>query len=137
MISACHKTERTEFFVLGVDDKSLAVGFDKIEELPLPCTSIETYLNKKEEELIKKVEIYVNDLDYVSLSLDDQLLSEDIVADCNSFNGELIKNNGNACLLTKEVNERVTYVLMTGDVLADDNNKLDRLVIAYDIEEQK
>ena len=56
-------TKREEYYVLSFDDKSIAVGYDQKEVLEgINVDSYSTYLNKKEEEIINKVVLYVDDI---------------------------------------------------------------------------
>lgn len=124
-------TKREEYYVLSFDDRSIAIGYDGIEALEgINIDSYSTYLNNKEEEIINKVVIYVDDIDSL-FYLDEYPLNKGIKETCADLKGELINNNGYACVLEKEVDKGHDYVVIYGDILDDDINKIDRIEISY------
>lgn len=125
-------TKREEYYVLSFDDKSIAVGYDNVEALEgINIDSYSTYLNKKEEEIINKVVIYVNDINSL-IHLDNYPLNKGIKETCGDLKGELINNNGYACVLEKEVDKGHDYVIIYGDILDDDINRIDRIEVSYE-----
>ena len=124
-------TKREEYYVLSFDDKSIAVGYDGIDVLEgINIDSYSTYLNKKEEEIIGNVVIYADDIGSL-MYLDDYSLNKGIKETCADLKGELINNNGYACVLEKEVDKGHDYVIIYGDILDDDINRINRIEISY------
>ena len=125
-------TKREEYYVLSFDDKSIAVGYDNVEVLEgINVDSYSTYLNKKEEEIINKIVIYVDDIGSL-IYLDDYPLNKGIKETCGNLKGELINNNGYACVLEKEVDKGHDYIVIYGDILDDDINRIDRIEVSYE-----
>ena len=125
-------TKREEYYILSFDDKSIAVGYDHKEVLEgINVDSYSTYLNKKEEEIINKVVLYVDDINSL-IYLDAYPLNKGIKETCADLRGELINNNGYACVLEKEVDKGHDYIVIYGDILDDDMNKIDRIEVSYD-----
>ena len=125
-------TKREEYYVLSFDDKSIAVGYDNVEVLEgINIDSYSTYLNKKEEEIINKVVIYVDDIGSL-IYLDDYPLNKGIKETCGDLKGEFINNNGYACVLEKDVDKGHDYIVIYGDILDDDINRIDRIEVGYE-----
>ena len=72
--------------------------------------------------------IYLNDLQEAYLNDVPLNNIEDV---CTSFNGELKQNNTKACLIQKDVKGKVNYVILVNNILADDEDKIDRVEVYY------
>ena len=133
LISGC-KAKREDFYRLSFDGNEIAVGYDSIRLLD-GVSGIEaygTYLDRKEEEIINKLVIYLDDLNDPLIYIDDYPLNKGIKESCADLSGELIEKNGYACFIGKTVNKRENYIILYGDILDDDIDKIDRIEAYYD-----
>ncbi len=126
--------KREDFYSLSFDGHEIAVGYDKAEVLEgiSGIDSYDVYLNDKSEEVISGVVIYLKDLNVPVLSIDGVQLNDGIRETCSAMNGELIEKNGYACLIGKEVRNRENYIVLYGDILDDDIDRIDRIEVYYD-----
>lgn len=113
-----------DIIVVGYDNPDILYGKDYIN-------SYTTYLDKKENEHLESIEIYVDDLPTSLIMLNEDVLSDSIENTCINLKGEFISKNGNACVLHKTVKKKDNYVILTGDILDDNPDKLDRIQIYY------
>lgn len=113
-----------DLIVVGYDDPIVLMGKDYIN-------SYTSYLDKKEVEHLESIEIYIDDLPSSTIMLNDAILSDSIETNCTNLKGEFIKHNGNACVIKKTVKKKNNYVILTGDILDDNPDKLDRIQIFY------
>lgn len=135
LLTSCG-TKRSSFYELKYNDSSVVVGCDNISivENDEYIDSYSYYLNKNDEPILSKLVLYVDDLDNKNIYIDNHLLNEGIKETCASLKGELIDHNGYACLINKTVNKRENYILIYGDILADDINKINRIEVYYDVD---
>lgn len=113
-----------DVIVVGYDDSSVLVNKDYIN-------SYTTYLDKKELEHLESLEIYIDDLSSSIIMINDVILSDSIETNCTNLKGELVNNNGKACVLKKTVKKKNNYIILTGDILDDNIDKLDRIQVFY------
>lgn len=78
-----------------------------------------------EKGIVTKATFYIQELEGKKLRINDTLLSSSVKENCNSFNGEYVKNNGYACIID---NKKDTIILY-GDLLEVDQDKLYRIEI--------
>ena len=123
--------KKEEYYNLTIENTTIAVGYDKVDVLnDLHINSYTSHFNKKEEEIIDYIEVYVKDLSSKDVFLNDYQL-QSVKETCNDLNGELISNNGNACVLHNYLKDRENIVILYGNILNDDNDKVDRLEVSY------
>ncbi len=126
ILSSCQRVKRTDFYVLNIGEDSIVVGYD--DE-----TFIKDYLDEyeiNEEGYIDKIVLYLKDVDE-DISIDDYLLNKGIEETCGDLEGEYLEKNGHVCLISKRVNRHDNYVLLYGDILSDDLDKIDRVEVYY------
>lgn len=128
------KYKREDFYMLRYEDKEIVVGYDTIEKIEddEDIDDYKYYLNEDDEKIINGIVIYVEDLDNPNIYIDDYLLDKGIKETCDDLEGEFIKKNGHACLISKNVYKRANYILIYGDILDDDIDKINRIEIYYD-----
>lgn len=78
-----------------------------------------------EKGIVTKATFYIQELEGKKLRINDTSLSSSVKENCNSFNGEYVKNNGYACIID---NKKDTIILY-GDLLEVDQDKLYRIEI--------
>ena len=133
LLCAC-SAKREDFYSLSFDGNTISVGYDKTEVLEgiEGIDSYGTYLNDKQEAIISKLVIYLNDLNSPLVMIDERPLSSGIMETCLDLDGELIEKNGYVCLIGKEVGNKENYIMIYGDILDDDLNRIDRIEVYYD-----
>ena len=133
LLCAC-SAKREDFYSLSFDGNTISVGYDKAEVLEgiEGIDSYGTYLNDKQEAIISKLVIYLNDLNSPLVMIDERPLSSGIMETCLDLDGELIEKNGYVCLIGKEVGNKENYIMIYGDILDDDLNRIDRIEVYYD-----
>ncbi|MBR0462622.1 MAG: hypothetical protein IJJ00_07915 [Erysipelotrichaceae bacterium] len=133
IISGC-AAKREDFYSLSFDGNDIAVGYDGTEMLD-GVSGIDNYayyLNDKEEKIISRLVIYLDDLNDPLVYIDDYPLNKGIKESCADLDGELIEKNGYACFIGKEVYKRENYIILYGDILDDDIDEIDRIEAYYD-----
>ena len=126
LLSSCQRIKRTDFYVLNIGEDSIAVGYDD-------KSFIKDYIDEyeiNEEEYIDKIVLYLKDVED-NVSIDDYMLNKGIKETCADLNGEYIEKRGHVCLISKRVNKHDNYILLYGDILADDLDKIDRIEVYY------
>ena len=128
------KYKREDFYMLRYEDKEIVVGYDTIEKIEDDenIDDYKYYLNEDDEKIINGIVIYVEDLDNPNIYIDDYLLDKGIKETCDDLEGEFIEKNGHACLISKNVYKRANYILIYGDILDGDIDKINRIEIYYD-----
>lgn len=130
MIVGC-SPKKEEYYNLTFEDITIAVGFDQVDILSeLHVNSYTTHFNKKEEEIVDYIEVYVNDLSSKDIYLNDYKL-ESIKNTCGNLNGELVSNNGNACVLHNYLKDTENVVILYGNILNDNSDEIDRIEVSY------
>ena len=130
IIVAC-SPKKEEYYNLTIEDKVIAVGYDKVDALnDLHINSYTSHLNKKEEEIIDYIEVYVKDLSSKDIFLNDYQIKS-VKDTCDDLNGELVSNNGNACVLHNYLKDTENIVILYGDILSDNNDKVNRIEVSY------
>lgn len=120
------------YFVPGFDEKTYEQSGD-ITNIEYRTSLIRNMFNKVEGE--KEVLSYVEFYTHGDLIKIDGLVENKIDKACSDFNGELINKNGVACYIGKRVEGRENYIILHGDILADDINIIDRVEVGYDVKE--
>lgn len=115
--------KKEDFFKLTFNDREISVGYDEY----LNISGIDHYAYDEKGKLSELV-IYLNDLQEAYLNDVPLNNIEDV---CTSFNGELKQNNTKACLIQKDVKGKVNYVILVNNILADDEDKIDRVEVYY------
>lgn len=115
--------KKEDFFKLTFNDREISVGYDEY----LNISGIDHYAYDEKGKLSELV-IYLNDVQEVYLNDVPLNNIEDV---CTSFNGELKQNNTKACLIQKDVKGKVNYVILVNNILADDEDKIDRVEVYY------
>lgn len=132
LIFGC-KAKKEDFYNLTFENTTIAVGYDNTDVINdnLHINDFDYYVDKKENEILNYIEIYVNDLDNKDIYIDDYKLGESITSTCSDLNGELVSNNGNACVLHKKVKDKENIAIFYGDILNDNIDLIDRIEISY------
>lgn len=115
--------KKEDFFKLTFNDREISVGYDEY----LNISGIDHYAYDEKGKLSELV-IYLNDLQEAYLNDVPLNNIEDV---CTSFNGELKQNNTKACLIQRDVKGKVNYVILVNNILADDEDKIDRVEVYY------
>lgn len=127
--------KKEDFYNVTLEDKTIAVGYDKVDLLDnLHINSYKTYIDKKDNEILDYIEFYVKDLSNENVYIDDYQ-TKSIKNTCNDLGGEIVSNNGDACVLYKQVKDNNNIIILHGNILADDTDKIDRIEIIYEIKE--
>lgn len=133
LLAGC-SPKKEDFYNLTFDGITIAVGYDNTD-LIKENNVVDDYsyeLNKKEEEIINHLVLYRRDLNNPnSLMIDNYSLSKGIIETCNDLNGELKSNNGNYCLLHKTVDNKENIIVLTGNILNNDIDDIDRIEVFY------
>ena len=130
MLIAC-SAKKQEYFSLFINGKEVVVGYDAVDALAgIEIENFDSY-KKDEKEIITYAEVYTNNQ---IITINGISINQSIKQTCSDFNGEFIEKNGEACYISKRVNGRENYIILHGDILADDIDVVDRIEIAYDIE---
>lgn len=132
LISGCAAKPK-HFYNLKIGEDVIVVGYDDSSVLKNKdyINSYTTYLDKKELEHLESLEIYIDDLSSSIIMINDVILSDSIETNCTNLKGELVNNNGKACVLKKTVKKKNNYIILTGDILDDNIDKLDRIQVFY------
>ena len=81
------------------------------------------------EATITKLSLYLNDLGPRTYAINDIALDDSVTNNCDKFKGTLIKRNGYACVLESSKSGQLNVIELHGDILAKDQDKLDRIVM--------
>ena len=133
LLSSC-KAKKEDYYNLTFEGTTVAVGYDSTDSL-YNINSIDEYnyeLNKKEEQILNHLVIYVDDLNEKSVLIDDYPLNKGIIDTCTELNGNLVDNKGNTCVLHKVVDDKNNIILLSGDILNDNIDKIDRIEVNYE-----
>ena len=127
------KAKREDYYRLSFDGMDIAVGYDGTEVLgdPYDIDSYETFTDDKDNVRLKSLVVYLYDV-YSDVWIDDYKLTRGIKDTCKDLKGDFIDKNGHACFIGKEVNGRENYIILYGDILSDDLDRIDRIEIIYD-----
>ena len=83
----------------------------------------------KKDAVITKLVLYFNDLANRKFKIDNIELDTSIKTNCETFNGKYIDKNGRACVIEKNVNDKLNVIELHGDYLDMDVDKIDHIVI--------
>lgn len=129
-LTAC-KPKKEEFYNLTFEETTVAIGYDTKDVINnLHVNSFNTHFDSKDNEILDEIEIYIRDLSNNTVLIDDYNITS-ITGTCNALGGEIVSNNGNACVLHKTVDYKINTVILYGDILSDNSNKVDRIVVSY------
>ena len=81
------------------------------------------------EATLKRFEMYLGNIPFDVLKLNDIELSSSVKQNCEYFGGEYIERNGYACAFGQKAHGRDNVVILYGDILAIDQDKLSHLEI--------
>lgn len=130
LLSAC-SPKREEFYNLTIDGTTVVIGYDNKEVIDnLSINDFETYTDSKENEILDYVEVYVRDLSNNKVVIDDYEITS-IKNTCNDLNGEIVTNNGSACVLHKTIKDKENVVILYGDILSDNTDLVNRIEVSY------
>ena len=93
------------------------------------------FTNKKKKEINKddavltKLTIYLNDLGNRQFKLNGEVLDKSIKNNCDKYNGTYIEKNGYACVIESQIKNDLNVVELYGDYLNIDQDQLDHIVI--------
>ena len=82
-----------------------------------------------EEATVSRFELYLDNIPFDTLKLNDIELSESVKTNCEAFGGEYIQRNGYACAFGQKSHGKDNVVILYGDILALDQDKLSHLEI--------
>ncbi len=82
-----------------------------------------------EEATVSRFELYLDNIPFDTLKLNDIELSESVKTNCETFGGEYIQRNGYACAFGQKSHGKDNVVILYGDILALDQDKLSHLEI--------
>ncbi|MDO4499813.1 MAG: hypothetical protein Q4B60_00920 [Erysipelotrichaceae bacterium] len=131
LLSGCSsKVKKEDLYRVNVNGIDVTVGYDSSLDEGIKVEEVNYYTDEKENTYLSDLEFYLSDVsDYVSL--DGYDLRNGIKNTCEHFKGELIEKNGTACLISKVVKNRENYVVIYGDLLDDNTDRVDRIEIHY------
>ena len=78
---------------------------------------------------VTRLVYYIDNYTFSRYALDGIELSESVKENCEKFNGEYVERNGYACAFGKKVKDKENIVILYGDILGIDQDKLDHLEI--------
>lgn len=79
--------------------------------------------------LVSRVELYLDNLPYTTLKINDTILSDSVKENCEMFGGEYLERYASACAFGQKVDKKSNIVILYGDVLGIDQDKLAHLEI--------
>jgi len=151
---------RNDYFVLSVDDYTLAPGYDNVEYLRLAfeldvkdtlqpeekLSDVELNLwkyyvgdieltnpKKKEissnEAVLTRLDLFVGNTPAESYALNGTILDRSVKKNCEMFGGEYIERNGYACVIGQKTHSQDNIVILSGDILNEDQDELHRIQI--------
>ena len=123
--------KREDFYNLKVGESLFVVGFDDYIEDNNYINDYSFFEDEKGNKTLDYIELYIDDTNGEDVYIDDYKLEENIIDTCSNLNGELVNNNGNACVLHKAIKNKENVIIMYIDILDDDTKKLDRLEVIY------
>ena len=82
-----------------------------------------------EEATVSRFELYLDNIPFDTLKLNDIELSESVKTNCETFGGEYIQRTGYACAFGQKSHGKDNVVILYGDILALDQDKLSHLEI--------
>lgn len=125
------KAKKEDYYNLSFDDKTIVVGYDNVDVINgIIINSYTSHINKKEEEILDYVEIYLKDINTPLIYIDGYE-AKSITNTCNDLNGDVVTNNGNTCVLHKTIKDVDNIIILHGDILDDDIDKVDRVEVIY------
>ncbi|MBR4485297.1 MAG: hypothetical protein IKO97_08820 [Erysipelotrichaceae bacterium] len=78
---------------------------------------------------VTRYEFYLDNIPFGRFKINDIELSESVKENCAYFNGEYIERNGYACAFGQKSHGKDNVVILYGDILAIDQDKLSHLEI--------
>lgn len=128
---ACSNSRQEDLYTININGQDITVGYDGIDTLNSYIDSYTTFIDNKDKEVLDKIVVYVNDVNG-NISIDGTPIGDSIAQTCTSLNGEYSnKENGDVCLLSKRVKKHDNYIIIYGDILNDDLDKVDRIEVYY------
>ena len=84
---------------------------------------------KSSKGVVKRLDIYFDNLDFEIYKIDNFELSSSIKENCDAFNGRYVNNNVPACVISKQVDDKNNIIIMHGDIFNIDQDELSRIEI--------
>ncbi len=82
-----------------------------------------------DDAVITGLDLYLANAGMTTYRLDGIELSGSVKENCRAFDGEYIERNGYACLITRQVDQKLNIVILHGDILNEDQDELSRIEI--------
>ncbi|MBR4461264.1 MAG: hypothetical protein IKS51_01615 [Erysipelotrichaceae bacterium] len=82
-----------------------------------------------DDAVVVGLDLYLSNTGMGTYKLDDIELSGSVKDNCKAFDGEYIERNGYACLITRQVDQKLNVVILHGDILNADQDELSRIEI--------
>lgn len=131
LLTACGKVRQDDLYTLNINGIDVTVGYDDSSKINDYIDSYTSLIDDKGNEYLDKIVVYPNDYN-LAISVDGIALTSSISESCTLLNGEYSDSkNGEVCLLAKRVKKHDNYVLLYGDILSDNLDKLDRVEVYY------
>lgn len=130
ILSACKNVKQEDLYTLNINGNDITVGYDNLEAINDDIFEY-SLTNIDDKEILDKIVVYVKDVDG-NISIDGKSIGTSISETCTLFNGEYSsENRGHVCLLAKRVKKHDNYIIIYGDILDDDIDRIDRLEVYY------
>jgi len=126
MLSACGN----KYYVISVGEEKITVGKDTT----IPTNeniNYKTYTDKKGNEVLSEISFLVDDVDS-EIKINDVSINDSVKSLCDSFNGEYSYKLNETCLIHKTVSNRENYIIISGNILNDNVDKIDNITVGYD-----
>ena len=129
--------KREDFYNLKVGESLFVVGFDDYIEDNNFINDYSFFEDEKGNKKLNYIEMYIDDTNGEAIFIDDYKLKESISNTCSDLNGDLVEKNGHACVLHKAIKNNENIITISGDILDDNLDKIDRITIKYDYVENE
>ena len=137
ILSACSKND---YYKLSFEDINIVVGFDTLSNISnnfeiINKDSISLNLDSKhfanvsfENGYITCLQLFLKDYD-TQYKINDIVLDKSISKNCELLNGQLVHKKTNACIIQKQVKDKLNVVILNGDLLNTDIDELSQIEI--------
>ena len=122
---------KDNYYVLTLNEKTITVGKDTKEVIEDEKIQYETFVDKKENEILKSISFNVEDINK-KMKIDEYELTKGVKETCEDLSGEHSYSLNEACLISKTVKNRENYIIIRGNVLNDDVDEIDNITVGYD-----
>lgn len=79
--------------------------------------------------VVTRLDFYIDNEPDRVYKIDDVVLSSSVKENCDTFKGKYFSNNGYGCVFGKRINNQDNVVILYGDYLNEDQDKLHRIEI--------